>query len=203
MSESMNLRPYIITEKRLKEVSLHCRFLNNSNEEHTCDIIAASSEFILLEVGVKVTPNDGEKLMLYVDQLGRLEGNSNQIGEGVCLVQLKVSPRQQKRLSEKLENLNENDEIDSEIEKPIINNKLKRQDGSSHNCVVTGVSLWGMYVETSSQLYLDEKVTIGKMVGFVKRKDNKGARIAFRAGEHQNAMSRHFPRVSSLFTRNI
>ncbi len=195
MNLTVPFKDHIIYHHHLKEVFLHCRYLRSDGSEFTGDVIAVSNELVVIEGGTKVLPGQGENVILYIDQLGRMEGRSSLIDMGMRLIHLNVNDRQKQRLASKIESLDETGKIAGEIEKPVKNNKLILSDGSVHDCVVSGVSLWGMFITTTANPSIDERVQVGNLVGFVNRKDKDGIRVAFRHNKPQNAMSRHFPRL--------
>ena len=174
---------------------LHGRFLYGKEEEHTCDVVGVALDGILFETGPRVGPPDGERIILYVDFLGRLSGKARRVEPGSYLLVPDASPRQRERLRQKIDRLKEGappEEIPSGIEFPDQNKFLERTDGSRVPFKVRGISLWGTFIETDGDLRLDERVKIGDLEGVVKRIEGKRMRIAFLDSDSFRAASRHF-----------
>lgn len=195
MSASISLVSSVMEFYKLEKVGLHCRFQNLEKEEYTCDAIGLSTTHILLEGGATIMPADGDEVIVYIEKLGRVCGIAKHVESGLRVVQFDLSQKQEERFQKKIDGIDKENEIPAEIEKPSKDNLLKRANGSIYDCKIRGVSLWGIFVETSANLELDEKIEIGNLVGFVKRKDDTGVRIAFKQGANQKAMPKGFQRL--------
>ena len=192
MSSIIKLKKTTFDFYKLKETFLHCRFLSESGSEHTCDVVGVSSDHVLIEAGVKVAPRDGDKIIMYIEQLGRVQGSSRTVDAGQYLIELALNANQKERFTRKLELLNQQSDELAKKQLPKKVQKLELADGSVHDCKVRGLSLWGVFLETKANPALDEMVKFGKLVGCVKRKDKLGLRIAFRRSGNQFAAERHF-----------
>ena len=179
----------------ITDVFLHGRFFVHEGEEHTCDIIGISKDAVIFNAGKKVAPHEGDKIVIYVDQLGRMIGTASVLDQGTYFVTLDLVPSQKARLEKKIQDLGNEDEIPIEIEYPSEINTIELSDRSVHPCKVYGVSLWGAYIKADANIKLEEKVRLGTMAGVVKRIDHKGIRIAFTQDGDLRAASKHFKRV--------
>ena len=82
------------------EVDLAGRFMLPSGQEHTCRVVEMSTG--AMRFATAVEPQLGEKIIVYIAELGRFEGDVERLEEGGFAIGLKLTELKHKKLAEQL-----------------------------------------------------------------------------------------------------
>ena len=93
-------RPKIVPDRRRFKrvvVSLNGRFMSEDKREYPCEVLNMSPGGMALRA--PLSPRVGERIVAYLDNLGRLEGTVARIFEGGFAVELKASAQKRERIA--------------------------------------------------------------------------------------------------------
>jgi hypothetical protein len=146
-----------------------------------------------------VTCDEGERIVAYLDNLGRIEGVVTRSFEGGFAVRILASLYKRERIANLLtwlinqEALGLGEERKHERVVPRINaSKLILPDGSVHNCRVIDVSLSGASVACTVKPPIGTQVVLGRMRGRVVRHHDQGIALQFVELQDPDSLARTF-----------
>jgi len=166
------------------KVNLPGRFMLPNREEYPCQAVEMSPGDIVLFTPVK--GEIGDRIVAYVEVLGRVSGNIARLFEGGFALKFHVSPLKQDRLADKLTWLANKDTLSMPEDRrhgriapdnPV--SHLTLPDGRSYECQIMDISLSGAAVTAPVCPDIYTHVTLGKMHGKVVRHLDKGFAIEF------------------------
>lgn len=178
-------------------VPLLGRFMRENREEYPCQIVNASAGGLAVRAIVPV--QTGERIVLYIDALGRIEGQVvRAYGDGFAL-RLNASEYKREKIANQLTWL-VNREMLSSIEDrqhdryvpKKSRNKISLQDGTALDCEVLDVSLGGAAVNVEPQPDIGELVTLGLIAGQVVRHGDGFIGIQFLEIQNPATIQRQF-----------
>jgi hypothetical protein len=156
-------------------LELNARFMRTDGSEHHAQVIDVSGGGIALKSDSP--PVVGEHIILYVDNLGRLEGRVvRKIGEGFALP-FNATPRRRERICQMITRLRQGMPDDDELAEagfvpdegaqlaPI--SHIVLGDGEKIPVRVVDLNVTGVVVETPLKLALGTSVQVGRMNGVV------------------------------------
>lgn len=82
------------------EVDLAGRFMLPSGDEHPCRVVEMSTGGMRFSTSVR--PQPGEKIIVYISELGRFEGDVARLDEGGFVIGLKLTELKRKKFAEQL-----------------------------------------------------------------------------------------------------
>jgi len=133
-----------------------------------------------------VTCQKGERIVAYIENLGRLEGTVARTFEGSFAVDIKASSQKRERIANLLTWISINrDLLGSEgrqherFEPRIAAQKLILPNGDVYDCRVIDVSLSGASIATRVKPLVDSVVVLGRLRGRVVRHHDQGVAIQF------------------------
>ncbi|MGI9385715.1 MAG: PilZ domain-containing protein [Methyloligellaceae bacterium] len=178
-------------------VRLFGRFMRENKREYPCQVINISPGGLALRA--PVAPEPGERIVAYIDELGRVEGDMvRAIDEGFA-IRITASGYKREKLADQLTFLVNRDRLhlpeDRRHERIVPKNpfaQLSLADGTVLDCRILDVSLSGASVAVLPKPELGINVTIGKMRGKVVRHHEQGIGVEFSDVQHPNAICRHF-----------
>lgn len=165
------------------ELVLPARFMLPDRSEHQATVLNMSAGGIALACDQR--PPKGTSVIVYVKEIGRLEGMVvRHIAKGFAVV-FDIKQVQRDRLVEKLTvhinrahyedlDVREHSRMASDAEA-----KLILQDGSIIECRVLDMSFGGVSLATNVYPPLGERVMIGRMRGRIVRHHDYGIGVAF------------------------
>lgn len=168
---------------RRASIKLPARFMLDDGTEHHGSVIDVSLGG--LSLATKARPSEGTGIIVYVEELGRLEGvvaREHSVGFAIALA---LSPYKRDRLEEKLswrlagKTANGLTARKHERESVSQATRLTRADGRSMPCRVLDLSLGGVSIETAEWPSIGEEILIGRMRGRVVRHHQTGIGIEF------------------------
>ncbi|WP_306119978.1 MULTISPECIES: PilZ domain-containing protein [unclassified Roseitalea] len=171
------------TFQRVK-VNLHGRFMLQDRSEHACQILDMSPA--TATVFTEAVARQGERIVAYIDHIGRVEGHVVRLFEGGFAMDLNTSTRKQEKLAAQLVWLANKHELDlpedRRHERIVPKNPssiLTLTDGRQYRCRILDLSLSGAAVAINVRPAIGTLVTLGGMRGQVVRHFEEGIAIEF------------------------
>ena len=179
-------------------VDLLGRFMREDRSEYPCRVDSMSpGEISLVTAAV---PREGEAIIIYIDQIGRLEGVVSQTFEGGFELAVQVSERKREKLAAQLTWFANRGELDLpedrrherlQPDNPTVD--LVLDDGRRYQVRIIDLSLSGAAVSSSIRPAIGSAVTLGTTRGRVVRHVDEGFAIEFSVVRHNDSLLRNFP----------
>jgi len=190
----------IVPERRRHRrvpVTVFGRFMREDKQEYPCQVINMSAGGMALLA--PVTCQDGERVVAYLDNLGRIEGVVVRRFQGGFAMRIVASLHKRERIANLLtwltiqQALGLGEERKHERVVPRINaSKLILPDGDVHNCRVIDVSLSGASIACAIKPAIDTVVILGRMRGRVVRHHDQGIALQFVELHDPDSLARTF-----------
>jgi len=170
----------------LKGLDLKGRFLREDRSEHDCMAIEASPQHVKLSC--ERLPEPGERIVVYLEEIGRLEGHVAGVDEdeGVFALVLMLTRARSEKVKGALEWLRDKREGRARerrrhlrIEPTDGQSYITLADGRRYPCEVLDISLSGASVRMDVLPAVGTYVTLGRMRGRVVRHHEHGIAIEF------------------------
>lgn len=165
-------------------VSILGRYMLADRREFPCQIIEMSPGDAM--VIAPVSGNVGEKVIGYLDHLGRVEGTILETFDGGFRMDLVASPRKREKLAAQLTWLANRDLLNlpedrrhERVVPDIRHSSILLEDGRRYNCKITDISLSGAAVEIDVRPALGTPITLGRMRARVIRHFSDGIAVEF------------------------
>lgn len=168
---------------RRVQIELGVRFLLASGAEHTGSVLDISAGGVL--IAARATPKVGDRVIVYVDEIGRLEGNVVRATEGAFALVLTVPQVKRERIVETLTYLLNRDTAHSEDHRRATRvpsatvGRCSMPDGRELPCRIIDLSLTGVSLEILARPAIGESVMVGRMRGRVARHHATGIAVEF------------------------
>lgn len=178
-------------------VPLLGRFMRQNKEEYPCQIVNVSAGGVALRA--PISGEIGERIVIYIDTLGRIEGEIvRSYPEGFAL-NLNASAYKREKIANQLTWLVNKDQLsriedrrhDRIIPKKTLT-KLTLADGTSCECKILDVSLGGAAVMVEPKPDVGQLVTLGLTPGRVLRHTEHGISIEFLEIQDPASLERQF-----------
>ncbi len=192
--------PKIVPDRRKHRrvvVSIFGRFMREDKQEYPCHIInmSAGGMAMLAPVGCDLD----ERIVAYLDNLGRIEGIVARVFEGGLGVRILASTAKRERIANLLtwlvnqKGLGLGEERKHERIVPRNNaSKLILPSSAVHDCRVIDVSLSGASVVCALKPPLGTVVILGRMRGRVVRHHEQGIALQFVELQDPDSLTRSF-----------
>lgn len=178
-------------------IVLFGRFMRQSKHEYPCKLIDISVGGAAL--GSPVTPDVGETIIAYFDQLGGLQGTVVRTFDGGFAMSFVATQHKREKLAAQLTWLVNRQDLggpeDRRHERIKLKDKasvLRLEDGATIECAVLDVSLSGASVKTAARPEIGAEVVLGKTRARVVRRDENGLGLEFIVLQDAEAIQRHF-----------
>jgi hypothetical protein len=165
-------------------VSVLGRYMLADRREFPCQIIDMSPGDARVIAPVSGRP--GEKIIIYLDHLGRVEGTISELIDGGFQMQLISSPRRRDKMAAQLTWLANKDLLNlpedrrhERVVPDMRHSSILLEDGRRYNCKITDISLSGAAVEIDVRPALGTPVTLGRMRARVVRHFPDGIAVEF------------------------
>ncbi|WP_332715934.1 PilZ domain-containing protein [Pelagibacterium mangrovi] len=165
-------------------VSILGRYMLVDRREFPCQIIEMSPGDAL--VIAPVPGRVGEKIIIYLDHLGRVEGTILELTDGGFRMDLVASPRKREKVAAQLTWLTNKDLLNLPEDRrhermvpDIRHSSILLEDGRRYNCKITDISLSGAAVEIDVRPALGTPITLGRMRARVVRHFSDGIAVEF------------------------
>lgn len=139
--------------------------------------------------------NVGERIIAYLDHIGRIEGPIVEIIDGGFVTELVASPRKRDKLAAQLTWLANKDILDlpedRTHERLVPDNRhsaIILDDGRRYDCKIIDISLSGAAIEISVRPAMGTPVTLGRMRATVVRHFQNGIGVEFTASQEMLAV---------------
>lgn len=165
-------------------VSVLGRYMLADRREFPCQIIEMSpgDAVVIAPVPGRV----GEKVIIYLDHLGRVEGSILSLIEGGFHMNLVASARKRDKMAAQLTWLANKDLLNlpedrrhERVVPDIRHSSIQLEDGRRYNCKITDISLSGAAVEIDVRPALGTPITLGRMRARVVRHFSDGIAVEF------------------------
>lgn len=178
-------------------LSLLGRFMLSNKREFPCQVMNMSpgGAFFITPVAAEV----GERVVAYIDHLGRVEGVVTRIFDGGFAMRISATARKREKLAAQLtwlanrRNLGLPEDRRHERlvpKKP--DTEIKLADGRTYPCKLIDMSISGAAVAIAVRPALGTRVTLGKMSAHVVRHFELGIAIEFDDTQDPRALVDHF-----------
>ena len=178
------------------KVNLHGRFMLEDRSEHPCQVLDMSPATATLYT--EAVPRPGERVIAYIDHIGRVEGSVVRTFEGGFAVDLNTIARKREKLAAQLIWLANKHELDlpedRRHERVVPKNSssvLVLGDGRQYRCRILDLSLSGAAVSINVRPAIGTLVTLGGMRGQVVRHFEEGIAIEFAIVQNRDSLSEY------------
>ncbi len=192
--------PKIVPDRRRHRrvpVTVFGRFMREDKQEYPCQVINMSAGGMAMLAPLPC--NIGERIVAYLDNLGRIEGIVVRCFDGGFGVRIVASLYKRERIANLLtwlinqKALGLGEERKHERVVPRINaSKLILPNGEVHNCRVIDVSLSGASVACTVKPPAGTVVVLGRMRGRVVRHHEQGIALQFVEMQDPDSLARTF-----------
>lgn len=178
------------------KVNLHGRFMLQDRSEHPCQILDMSPATATLYT--EANAGEGERIIAYVDHVGRIEGHVVRRFDGGFAIDLNTSARKREKLAAQLTWLANKHELDlpedRRHERVIPKNPssiLTLADGRQYRCRIIDLSLSGAALSISVRPAIGTLVNLGGMRGSVVRHFDEGIAVEFAFVQRPESLSQY------------
>ena len=165
-------------------ISVQGRFMRADHSEHDC-IVDTMSPFDAV-ISCSARPDIGERIIAYVDYIGRIEGKVTEAGGRSFTIALNATDRKRDKLSAQLTWLANKHELglpeDRRHERAAPSNQvseIRLDDGRRYPCRIIDLSVSGAAVEIDVRPAFGTMVVLGNMRGRVVRHFQEGIAMEF------------------------
>ncbi|HVY52168.1 MAG TPA: PilZ domain-containing protein [Devosia sp.] len=170
------------------KVSVLGRYMLADRREFPCQVLEMSPGDAV--VIAPVAGNPGEKVIAYLDHLGRVEGTITESIEGGFVMDVAASPRKRDKMAAQLTWLANKDVLnlpeDRRHERVVPDNRhstVVLDDGRRYNCKIIDISLSGAAIELAVRPAMGTPVTLGRMRARVVRHFQDGVAVEFTSAQ--------------------
>lgn len=183
-SRSIAARPQDMRSFQAVSVNLQGRLMLENFDEFDCIVVDMSpGDATISCVG---RPETGERIVAYVDHIGRIEGTVHQIISGGFLLAIQASDRKREKLASQLTWIANKHELGlpedrrhDRLTPRTTRTEMTLEDGSRYSCRLMDLSLSGAAVDVEYRPPLGTPVRLGNMRGRVVRHFLEGVAIEF------------------------
>lgn len=179
------------------KVDLLGRFMLSNRREYPCQLIDMSPGGAALIA--PVTGNLGERIIAYIDHIGRVEGEISRVFEGGLAMTINATARKRDKLASQLTWLANRHELnlpeDRRHDRALPQNPfshIKLTDGREYRCKVIDISLSGAALSLNVKPAIGAPITLGVMKGRVVRHFEDGIAVEFAAVQNTDAAAQIF-----------
>jgi hypothetical protein len=192
--------PKLIPDRRRYhrvQIRLLGRFMREDKCEYPCQIINMSAGGIALLA--PVSGETGERIVVYADDIGRIEGVVNRSFPGGFAIEIIATPYKREKIANQLTWLVNRERLDMAEERTHDRVRptksftlLTLPDGRSRHCQVLDISLSGASIAVHPRPKTGDEVLLGRMRGRVVRHHDQGVGIQFLDIQDPAAIRRQF-----------
>ena len=197
-THSVRIAPDRRRHKRVK-LTLLGRFMRSTKSEHPCRLIDISvgGAKISSPVGVEI----GERIVVYFDHLGGLEGEVKRITNDGFSMEFAATVRRRQKLAAQITWLINHKELDTaELRRPgherinlqNLTISVQLEDGETEDCDAIDVSISGASLKSKKRPRIGSQILVGKLRAKVARHHGRGFGVAFVDIQRVDAIRRYF-----------
>lgn len=186
-------------ERRFRRVSLTLlgRFMRANKHEYPCKLndISVGGAAITSPVSV----DQGERIVVYFDHIGGLEGHVVRVFEGGFAMQFKITAHKREKLAAQLTYLVNRDALNGvdqrQHDRVPIGHRTKSlvlDSGETFDCEVIDVSISGASLKMDVRPPVGSELTLGRLRGQVVRHHEQGIGVRFVEIQEPEALRQHF-----------
>ncbi|KZL23010.1 PilZ domain-containing protein [Pseudovibrio sp. WM33] len=178
------------------EINVLGRFMLENRREYPCQVVNMSpggAAFISPVMG-----EVGERVVAYLDHIGRVEGKIVREIDGGFAMTLNASARKRDKLASVLTWLANKDELnlpeDRRFDRFTPKNPITKiilPDGREYACRIVDVSLSGAALKTDVRPALGTPITLGKMRARIVRHFEEGVAVEFTTVQNKELLEHH------------
>ena len=166
------------------KVSLLGRYMLTDRREFPCQVLEMSPGDTVVIAPIAGTT--GERVIAYIDHLGRIEGDITDVIDGGFKMDIVATPRKRDKMAAQLTWLANKDLLnlpeDRRHERVVPDNRhstVVLDDGRRYNCKIIDISLSGAAIELAVRPAMGTPVTLGRMRARVVRHFGDGVAVEF------------------------
>lgn len=170
------------------KVSILGRYMLADRREFPCQVLEMSPGDAV--VIAPVSGNAGERVVAYLDSIGRVEGAITEAVDGGFVMDVAASPRKRDKMAAQLTWLANKDLLglpeDRRHERVVPDNRhstVVLDDGRRYNCKIIDISLSGAAIELAVRPAMGTPVTLGRMRARVVRHFQDGVAVEFASAQ--------------------
>jgi hypothetical protein len=170
------------------KVSLLGRYMLADRREFPCQVLEMSPGDAC--VIAPASGDAGERIIAYIDHIGRVEGSILNTIDGGFMMDIVASPRKRDRMAAQLTWLANKDTLnlpeDRRHERVVPDNRhstVVLDDGRRYNCKIIDISLSGAAIELAVRPAMGTPVTLGRMRARVVRHFQNGVAVEFASAQ--------------------
>jgi hypothetical protein len=170
------------------KVSLLGRYMLADRREFPCQVLEMSPGDA--RVIAPMAGTVGEKIIAYLDSIGRIEGSITELMEGGFHMEVIASTRKRDKMAAQLTWLANKDVLnlpeDRRHERVVPDNRhstVVLDDGRRYNCKIIDISLSGAAIELAVRPAMGTPVTLGRMRARVVRHFQDGVAVEFASAQ--------------------
>jgi hypothetical protein len=170
------------------KISVLGRYMLADRREFPCQVLEMSPGDAL--VIAPVAGQVGEKVIVYLDHIGRVEGTITEGVDGGFLMEVSASSRKRDKMAAQLTWLANKDILnlpeDRRHERVVPDNRhstVVLDDGRRYNCKIIDISLSGAAIELAVRPAMGTPITLGRMRARVVRHFQDGIGVEFTSAQ--------------------
>jgi hypothetical protein len=170
------------------KVSVLGRYMLADRREFPCQVLEMSPGDAV--VVAPVAGGVGERIIAYLDHIGRIEGQISAESDGGFVMEVAASPRKRDKMAAQLTWLANKDILnlpeDRRHERVVPDNRhstVVLDDGRRYNCKIIDISLSGAAIELAVRPAMGTPVTLGRMRARVVRHFTDGVAVEFMSAQ--------------------
>lgn len=174
-------------------VSVLGRYMLSDRREFPCQVLEMSPGDAMVVAPVAGTP--GEKVIAYLDHLGRVEGTVTELVDGGFMMEIIASKRKRDKMAAQLTWLANKDILNlpedrrhERVVPDIRHSTVVLDDGRRYNCKIIDISLSGAAIELAVRPAMGTPVTLGRMRARVIRHFQDGVAVEFISAQEMLAV---------------
>ena len=183
------------------KVSVLGRYMLAARREFPCQVLEMSPGDAL--VIAPVAGEVGEKIVAYLDHIGRIEGTITEGVDGGFVLEISASARKRDKMAAQLTWLANKDILDlpedRRHERVVPDNRhstVVLDDGRRYNCKIIDISLSGAAIEIAVRPAMGTPLTLGRMRARVVRHFPDGIGVEFTSAQEMLSVVQQNLRIS-------
>ncbi|QRM56927.1 PilZ domain-containing protein [Sinorhizobium sp. BG8] len=175
-------------------VNLPGRLMLPNHDEYECTVIDMSPGDV--NIACHARPQRGERIIAYVDHLGRIEGTVEKASEFGFVIVLNATDRKREKLAAQLTWLANKHELGlpedrrhNRLTPRNTRTELVLDDGRRYPCRIIDLSLSGAAIDIEVRPALGTPVQLGNMRGRVVRHFQEGVAVEFSSVQSKEALT--------------
>ncbi|WP_077961469.1 PilZ domain-containing protein [Ensifer adhaerens] len=175
-------------------VNLTGRLMLANYDEFECTAIEMSPGDVLLSSPAR--PRGGERIIAYVDHVGRLEGTVSRIADGAFVIQLNATERKREKLAAQLTWIANKHELGlpedrrhDRLAPRKTATELTLDTGVKLPCRIIDLSLSGAAIDIENRPPIGTQILLGNMKGKIVRHFQEGCAIEFSGVQSREALT--------------